>query len=270
MTSQPFDRRLLRRRLERRQPAFEPFLRDQIATRLVERLGSIRRRFSRVLELAAVDDALERAMAEAGLPPFAKQVKAELVPPTVAAGARVVADLEFLPFAPGRFDLVIAIGGLHWVGDLPGALAQIRAVLGRDGLFLAGFPGGASLVELRTCLVEAELELMGGASPRVAPMVDLRDAAALLQRAGFASPVADLDPVPLAYRDPWRLLVDLRAMRETAALAPELRRPLRRSVLLRALELYRERFSTPDGTHPATLELLFLAGFGGPPTITTS
>ncbi|MDW8368985.1 MAG: SAM-dependent methyltransferase, partial [Geminicoccaceae bacterium] len=138
------------------------------------------------------------------------------------------------------------------------------------GLLLAGFPGGASLVELRTCLVEAELELVGGASPRVAPMVDLRDAAALLQRAGFASPVADLEAVPLAYREPLQLLRDLRAMRETAVLAADLRRPLRRAVLLRALELYRERFSLPDGTHPVTVELLFLAGFGGPQTLKTS
>ncbi|MCS6779328.1 MAG: methyltransferase domain-containing protein [Geminicoccaceae bacterium] len=270
MTSQPFDRRLLRRRLERRRPPFEPFLRDQIAVRLVDRLGSIRRRFLRVLELAAVDDTLERAMAEAGLPPFAQHVKAALVPPWRTGAMRVVADLELLPLAPGRFDLVVVIGGLQWVGDLPGALAQIRRVLVRDGLLLAGFPGGASLVELRTCLVEAELELVGGASPRVAPMVDLRDAAALLQRAGFASPVADLEAVPLAYREPLQLLRDLRAMRETAVLAADLRRPLRRAVLLRALELYRERFSLPDGTHPVTVELLFLAGFGGPQTLKTS
>ncbi|MCS6879236.1 MAG: methyltransferase domain-containing protein [Geminicoccaceae bacterium] len=266
MTAGPFDARLLRRRLERRVPPFDPLLRDEIAWRLVDRLASMRRRFERVLELAAVDDALERAMARAGLPPFPFHVKAAPAPaPRAVAGPSVLADPEFLPFADAGFDLVIAAGGLHWCNDLPGVLVQIRAVLGRDGLFLAGFPGGATLVELRTCLVEAELELTGGASPRVAPMVDLADAAALLQRAGFSSPVADLERVALAYRDPARLLADLRAMRESAAFASELRRPLRGSVVRRALELYRERFRGPEGTHPATLDLVFLAGFGGRP-----
>ncbi len=266
MTVAPFDRRLLRRRLQRRHPPFEPLLRWEIANRLVDRLGSMRRRFTRVLELAAVDDSLERAMQEAGLPPFPVHIKCALVPPPAREpGGCVVGDIEFLPFAPARFDLVLAIGELHWCNDLPGALVQIRSTLARDGLFLAGFPGADTLVELRTCLVEAELELTGGASPRVAPTIALDVAAALLQRAGFASPVADRERVELAYRDPLRLLADLRATRETVAFAPELRRPLQRSVLLRAIELYRQRFCRADGTFTATLELLFLAGWAEPP-----
>lgn len=264
MAVAPFDRRLLALRAARTRPPREPLLRELIAARLADRLASLRRRFGAVLELAAADDALERAMADLGLPPFPLHVKLDRLPPPRGAGPVLVAELERLPLAPGRLDLVIALGGLHWVNDLPGTLAQIRAALARDGLLLAAFPGGASLVELRTCLLEAETELTGGAAPRVAPMVDLRDAAALLQRAGFASPVADLEPVDLAYRDPLRLLADLRAARETAALAPELRRPLGRAVLARALELYRERHRRADGSHPATLELIVLTGFGGP------
>jgi SAM-dependent methyltransferase len=177
----------------------------------------------------------------------------------------VVADPERLPFAAGRFDLVLAAGGLHRIDDLPRALAEIRRVLARDGLLLALFPAGSSLVELRTCLIEAELEILGGAALRVSPTLDPRDAAALLQRAGFDSPVVDVERVDLAYRDPFRLLLDLRAVGESAAFAPELRRPLGRDVLARALELYRTRFVRPDGTHPVTVELVLLAGFGGPP-----
>lgn len=265
MPTAPFDRRLVRLRAARTSPPREPLLRELIAARLADRLAAIRRRFTTVLELSAADDALERALAEVGLPPFPLHVKVGPVPPPRGTGSlALVADEERLPLAPGRFDLVIALGGLHWVNDLPGTLLQIRAALARDGLLLAAFPGGASLVELRTCLLEAETELCGGAAPRVAPMVDLRDAAALLQRAGFASPVADLESIDLAYRDPWRLLADLRAARETAALAPELRRPLARTVLGRAMEFYRERHRRPDGSHPATLELVVLTGFGGP------
>lgn len=264
MPTAPFDRRLLRLRRERRRPPPDPFLRLEIARRLVDRLASMRRRFATVLELGAADDALDRALAEAGLPPFPLHLRARPAQPTgPVSGPAFVADEERLPLAPGRLDLVVAAGALHWVNDLPGTLGAIRALLARDGLLLAAFPGGSSLVELRSCLVAAEAELTGGAAPRVAPMVDLRDAAALLQRAGFASPVADLEPVDLAYRDPLGLLSDLRAARETAALAAELRRPLRRAVLARALELYRAQFRRPDGTHPATLELVVLTGFGG-------
>jgi SAM-dependent methyltransferase len=264
MSSAPFDRRLLRLRAARTRPPREPLLRAEIAARLADRLAAMRRRFTTVLELAAADDALERAMALAGLPPFPLHIRADRVPPPAGRGPALVLDEERLPLAPGRLDLVIALGGLHWVNDLPGTLVRIREALARDGLLLAAFPGGASLVELRGCLIEAEAELRGGATPRVAPMVDLRDAAALLQRAGFASPVADLEPIDLAYRDPLRLLADLRAARETAALAPALRRPLGRAVLARAIELYRERHRRADGSHPATLELIVLTGFGGP------
>jgi SAM-dependent methyltransferase len=260
-----FDRDLLRRRRARRNPPPDPSFRDELAARLVDRLVDLRRRFTTVLELAAADDAVDRARAAAGLPPFALHLRADTAPPRLGRPApALVLDPERLPFPDGRFDLVLAAGGLHWIDDLPRALAEIRRVLARDGLLLALFPGGASLIELRTCLVEAELELLGGAALRVFPTLDPRDGAALLQRAGFASPVVDVERVDLAYRDPARLLFDLRAAGESAAFAPELRRPLRRAVLARALELYRTRFVRPDGTHPVTVELVLLAGFGGP------
>lgn len=266
MSTGPFDRTLLRRRRERSRPPCDPSFRAELAARLVDRLVDLRRRFSAVLELAAADDSVGRALLAAGLPPFPLHLRADLAPPRLDRPApALVVDEERLPFPAGRFDLVLAAGGLHWVDDLPAALLEIRRVLARDGLLLALFPGGSSLVELRTCLVEAELELLGGAAPRVAPTLDPRDAAALLQRAGFASPVVDVERVDLAYRDPLRLLQDLRAAGESAALAPHLRRPLRRSVLARALELYRTRFVGPDGAHPVTVELILLAGFGGAP-----
>jgi SAM-dependent methyltransferase len=169
----------------------------------------------------------------------------------------LAADEEVLPFAPGSFDLVVANLSLHWVNDLPGALIQIRRALAPDGLFLASLPGLGTLGELRTALAGAESALRGGLSPRISPFPELRDAAGLLQRAGFALPVADQEAVPLAYASPLGLLADLRAAGEgNAVLARDPRTPPRALFPMAAAALP----AGPEGI-PATLRLLMLTGW---------
>jgi SAM-dependent methyltransferase len=178
------------------------------------------------------------------------------------AGGRVLQlDEEALPFAPESFDLVLANLSLHWTNDLPGALAQIRHALKPDGLFLGVLFGAGTLAELRTVLMEAEIAETGGASARVSPFADLRDAAGLLQRAGFALPVADVETVTVTYAGLMPLLADLRAMGEANILDARLRRPTRRAVIARAAALYQEKFAMPDGRIPASFRLIFLTGW---------
>jgi SAM-dependent methyltransferase len=160
---------------------------------------------------------------------------------------------------------VVSSLALHWTNDLPGALIQIRQALKPDGLFLGAILGGASLNELRQALTAAEAELSDGAGPRVAPFADTFDAAALLQRAGFALPVADLDRVTVRYEHPLKLIADLRAMGETNVLVDRARRPLSRLVLARACEIYAQRFSDPDGKVRASFDILTLTGWAPHP-----
>ena len=181
-----------------------------------------------------------------------------------APAPRVAADPELTPFRDASFDLVASCLALHWCADLPGALVQLRRALKADGLLLAALFGGSTLVELRTALFEAELAEEGGVSPRVSPTVESGDAAALLQRAGFAMPVSDSETITVTYPDILALMHDLRGMGETNALAA--RRPfLRRATLARAQAIYAERFATADGRLRATFDVLFLTGWAPHP-----
>ncbi len=165
-----------------------------------------------------------------------------------------------LALADGSQDLIVSLMSLHWANDLPGALAQIRRALKPDGLFVGTLLGAGTLKELRAVLTEAELEVRGGAQARVSPFADGFDGAALLQRAGFALPVSDVDRLTVRYRHFFGLISDLRAMGETNALAGPIR-PLTRGILARAAELYTERWAEPDGRLPATFEIVHLAGW---------
>ena len=173
----------------------------------------------------------------------------------------MVADEEFLPFAPGRFDLVLSAMDLHWVNDLPGTLIQIARILRPDGLFLGALLGGATLWQLRQTLAAAESEIDGGLSPRVSPFADLRDAAGLLQRAGFALPVADSETIEVEYESALALMRDLSAMGESNLVVGRRRGLTGRALLLRAAELYGERFAQPSGRVTASFEVLFLHGW---------
>ena len=240
------------------------FLRLEVTDRLAERVADVRRPLVRVLELGARRGELRRALAELGIRPDLYVETELLAPPGDGHGAhpplRVVADEELLPFADGSFDAVLSVNVLHLVNDLPGTLAQVRRALRPDGVLLAAMPGEATLAELRHALTEAELALLDGAGQRVAPFMDVRDAGALLQRAGYALPMVDLDRIAVAYREPWRLFADLRAMGETGVLAGPAR-PLGRALLAAAMASYRERFADTEGRCKATFDILYLTGW---------
>lgn len=249
----PFDRARRRGHRQRFQQGPD-FLRRAIEERLLDRLDDVRRPLGRVLVLGAQDGGLARAIA-------ARSGVERVVTADERGPCDVLLDEELLPFRPGAFTTVLSALSLHWVNDLPGLLLQIRHCLVADGLLLAAFPGGATLCELREVLLAAELETTGGAGLRLAPMVDVRDAGALLQRAGFALPVADVERLTVRYAEPLRLLLDLRAMAEAQALTDGARSPLGRAVLARFAELYRERFADVDGKVRASFDIVTLTGW---------
>jgi SAM-dependent methyltransferase len=228
------------------------FLHARAGDELAARLGAVNRTFARGLIWGAAGH----------FAPPPGRIAALWPGDSVAALARGGAafDPEASPLADGAFDIIVSVLGLHWSNDLPGALIQARRALAPDGLFLAALFGGRTLEQLRGCLIDAELELTGGAAMRVAPFAELSDMAGLMQRAGFTLPVVDTDVVTVRYASPLRLLADLRAMGETAALAGPAPR-LRRVVLARALALYEARFAGADGKAPATFEILYLHGW---------
>ena len=232
-----------------------------MADALLDRLDDVGRQFRTALDLGTHNGALSRALERR--PGIERVVATDPSPAFLVHGQgnRVAADPEFVPFREASFDLVVSVLTLHWVGDLPGALVQLRRVLKPDGLFLAAMLGGRTLTELRTVLIEAELAEEGGASPRVSPAADLADIAALLLRARFAMPVADAETITVTYPDALALMRDMRGMGETNALTARRRTPLRRSTLARAAALYAERFGLSDHRIPATFEILFLTGW---------
>jgi NADH dehydrogenase [ubiquinone] 1 alpha subcomplex assembly factor 5 len=264
-----FDRRLLRTRRSRAASALHAhdFLLTEMAERLADRLSDIARRFPLTLDLGARDGIVARTLRGRGGIETLVQSDAALVNvQRLQGGPALVADEELLPFEEHCFDAVLSNLSLHWVNDLPGALAQIRSCLKPDGLFLASLFGTGTLAELRTALMEAELAETGGVSPRVSPFADLRDAAGLLQRAGFALPVTDADTVTVTYGDFFALLRDLRGMGETNILIDRLKRPTRRTVFARAAAIYQERFADAAGRLPATFQVLFLTGWAPDPS----
>ena len=263
-----FDRNALRLRRERAVRGWQArsFLKREIAGRLVERLDDVRRRFPLALDLGCHGDEIASALAEreksAGKT-IDCLVRADLGFgfAHAAAGTALVADEEALPFAPERFDLVLSAMSLHWVNDLPGALIQIARILRPDGLFLGAMLGGATLWQLRQALAAAESEIEDGLSPRVSPFADLRDAAGLLQRAGFALPVADSETIDVEYDSALELMRELSAMGEGNLVVERRRGLARRATLVRAAEIYHDRFLQASGRVTASFEVLFLHGW---------
>lgn len=222
-----FDNHALTLHRERaRRIAGDAFLRREAADGLADRLGAVRRSFTHALDVDRHLDAAERLAA-----------------------------------APAAFDLATSVLSLHSVNDLPGVLAQARRALKPDGLFLAALFGGETLTELRQSLAAAEIEVSGGISPRVAPFGDVRDLGGLLQRAGFALPVADVERTIVRYGDFSSLVRDLRAMGETNALAERSRKPMSRALLAVALAHYAANFADPDGKLRATFDIVYLTGW---------
>ncbi len=260
---QIFDRALVARRQARAQrEGGEHFLRERVATDMVERIGDITRDFPNALELGgagAFAQALMRGPA-AVRDKVGWLTRCDLSAARASPGG-VAADEERLPFRTHSFDLIVAPLGLHTVNDLPGALIQIHRALKPNGLFLGALIGGESLTELRQALLAGEMATTGGAGLRIAPMADALDLAALLQRAGFALPVSDTDRVTVRYGEPFGLLKDLRAMGETAAMAARARRPLTRGTLLAAMADYQARFADEDGRVRATFDVVWATGW---------
>jgi len=288
-----FDRLLLRARRQRGlRLGPETFLLDQVADELANRLRLVLRRFGVAVDLGTPTDAVRTALLRGGaigtmialdpmigpLPPVPR------VPRRVGEGEategsngrvrergsgdhvatvalHVVADEEALPFADSTLDLVVSGLSLQAVNDLPGVLVQVRRALKPDGLFLAALLGGDTLAELRQSFAVAESEHDGGVSPRVAPFPDLRDLGALLQRAGFALPVTDVDRITVRYATPLGLLHDLRRMGAANPLIERRRVPLRRATLMRAMAVYAARFADSDGRVRASFDVIWLSGW---------
>lgn len=233
-----FDRQLVRTRRDRAATNFADyaFLYDEVAERLIERLELMQRGFPRALVLGSrTGGMMERLQGRFGIETLVQSEFSEQMARR-AGGLSVVADEEFLPFADASLDLVISPLTLHTTNDLPGALAQIRRVLKPDGLLLAGLFALGTLAPLRDAFLAAEAALGQGSSPHVAPFTDVRDGGALLQRAGFALPVADAESVTVTYQNPMRLLADLHGMGEASVLAGRSRQNLRRDVLFETVQ----------------------------------
>lgn len=235
------------------------FLMHRAAEDLADRLGAVGRNFDKGAALFCQTGDAARALAESGKVAETLRVEADVAFPGAADG--VVAAFETVPFEPESLDLVVSLLSLQAMNDIPGMLAQIRRALKPDGLFLGAMAGTGTLGELRESLLAAETELYGGAAARVLPFTDVRDAGALLQRAGLALPVADVETETVRYDSMFHLMADLRAMGETSPLADRPRAGARRALFGRAAEIYAERFADPDGRVRATFCVVWLSGW---------
>ena len=230
---------LTRQRARATARGVEPFLIHEAAAEFQERLNEVNRTFTSPAVVT-------------GFP----EMWAEMMPE-----ARIVADDDVLDLTPGAHDLVIHALSLHWASDPVGQLVQCRRALAPDGLFLGALFGGQTLAELRASLAEAEAEVSGGLSPRILPMAEIRDLGGLLQRAGFALPVADAAKTRVTYRSAFHLMAELRAMGEGNALAARPRQTSRRALFTRAAEIYAQTYPEAEGRIRATYELIYLTGW---------
>jgi SAM-dependent methyltransferase len=224
-------------------PTIAPILFDRVREDLDERLAAVNRGFAEASDIWTPGEALS---------------------PSRLGKVRhidITSGDETLPLAPASLDLAISALALQFVNDLPGVLAQIRRALKPDGLLLAALIGGDTLTELRQSFAAAEAEREGGVSPRVAPFADLRDIGGLLQRAGLALPVTDVDRVVVRYDNAFALMADLRRMGATNILLERRRIPTRRTTMLRMAQLYSERFADPDGRIRATFDVVWLSAW---------
>lgn len=259
----PFDRQLVARHRTRAAHSFSAadFLVRRAADEIGGRLQTTNRTFHTALDLGCHNGLLARdILGNAGVKTtISADISAAMA--TQAPGHRLVADEEFLPIKSASLDLITSALSLHWVNDLPGALLQMRQALRPDGLFLSALFGGETLHELRDVLMQAEAECEGGVSPRVSPFADVRDLGGLLQRSGFALPVVDADQIIVRYDTMFNLMNDLRAMGETNAITERRKRPLKRTTLMRAAQIYQEKYADPDGRIRATFEILYATGW---------
>ncbi|MDG2313348.1 MAG: methyltransferase domain-containing protein [Alphaproteobacteria bacterium] len=264
-----FDRKLLRQRRERANNSLpeHDFLFQELAKRLVDRLADIRRNFSLALDIGCHNGFVAKEIKHLPKEKIDALIQTD-VSTRMAKDSKnktgitsIVADEEFLPFRDSTFDLIMSCASLHHVNDLPGSLIQIKRALKPDGVFLAILFGRSTLSELRQAWLVAESSKIDGASPRVSPFIDLREAAGLLQRAGFALPVADSDTLTVTYRNPIKLMSDLRGMGESNVMLDRKRTPTGRDTLKTASQEYMTLFADNQGVIPATFQIIYLTGW---------
>ncbi len=245
------------------------FLFMEVADRLVDRLLDIHRDFDLALDVGChsgeihhwlqnhtgkVKHLFQMDMSEQ----YAKSAKHR--------STSFVAEEDFLPIKPASLDLIITNLSLHWVNDLPSAMKHIRAALKPDGFFLGSMLGGDSLMEMRSAIMEAEIELSGGVSPRVSPFANIQDAGRLMQQAGLALPVLDSEVITVTYDNLFKLAADLRNMGETNSVHTRVKSFSSRRLFLRAAEIYAEKHQQPDGRIPASFVILFMHGWAPDPS----
>lgn len=247
-----------RRALARHEPGAD-FLMRRVCDDLGERLSTVERQFAEAAAIFCITDHAHMAILASGKAGDVVRVEADAA--FLGQTEGIVAAPETVPLAAETIDLAVSVLSLQEANDIPGVLVQIRRALRPDGLFLGAIAGGATLSELRDCLITAETEMFGGVSPRVIPFADVRDIGGLLQRAGFALPVTDVETLTVRYDDMFALLRDLRAMGETNALLARSRRPATRAFFARAAELYAERYSDSDGRVRATFSFVWMSGW---------
>ncbi|MDN5928556.1 MAG: class I SAM-dependent methyltransferase [Hyphomicrobiales bacterium] len=235
------------------------FLLRRVAEDLGERLSTVGRDFPQAATLFCQTAAAGDVLRQSGKVGSVQRLEADAALFIDAEGT--IAAPETVPLPAESLDLAVSLLSLHSMNDIPGMLIQVRRALSPNGLFLGALAGSGTLAELREALLLAETELSGGASPRVAPFVDVRDAGGLLQRAGFALPVADTETIRVRYASMFDLMRDLRAMGETSVLAARPRRPAPLRLFTRAAEIYAERYAEIDGRIPATFQIVWLSGW---------
>jgi SAM-dependent methyltransferase len=245
------------------------FLIQRVAQDLSDRLAAVLRRFEWAADLGTSSEALAIELTQSGKVGNIVRAAASMTclreglenAAQLSPALLVVADEEALPFRDASLDLLVSGLALQFLNDLPGTLVQVRRALKPDGLLLAAVVGGDSLIELRQSFAVAEGEIEGGISPRVIPFVDVRSAGTLLQRAGFALPVTDVERIIVRYESPMALMHDLRAMGATNPMIERSRSPLKRATLARMMQVYAERFADPDSRIRATFDIVWLSGW---------
>ncbi|AXV16454.1 SAM-dependent methyltransferase [Neorhizobium sp. SOG26] len=258
-----FDEKLIQARRKKAYLARDEkagFLLEIASQELADRLAVVERHFDVAVELHGGSGVTATEATATGKIGSIRRIETDEI--YARPGEQIeVAGLEEIPLEPASVNLVLSPLALHLVNDTPGALIQIRRALKPDGLLLAAIPGSGTLAELRDVLLSAEAELTGGASPRVIPFADVRDIGALLQRAGFALPVVDIETYTVRYDSLFALMRDLRAMGMANPLVGRSRTPVTRAFFMRAAELYAERYSDPDGRIRATFSIIYVSGW---------
>ncbi len=255
-----FDRNRLRHNRKRCAAKLKEhdFLLNWVNTQLLESLSNIKKDFPLTLQLGSKNDSKTLHASQKIKDVIHIDLTADIMTPDTL---RVIADEEMLPFTENSFDLVISNLDLHSVNDLPNTLIQINHILKPDGLFLAALLGGKTLCELRESLIQTELSLKGGASPRIFPFADKQQMSGLLQHAGFALPVVDSDVVTVTYEDMFKLMHDLRGMGEGNIIQKRNKINPGKQFFIDAAGYYHEHFSEKDGRLPASFEIIFLIGW---------